>query len=311
MSHESAHGTATMRFAGLALCTGPSVGGHLADLLPGLIFAYAITEYALHSRLGAIATAAHAGARYGFQLLWAVLLATVCVIFLIEMVGRPAAVSQHTLADAIRERFGFDYFVIPRCAEVFSNLLLLGAEIGGVCLALQFLTGVSVQVWAVPVALVLWLFLWKGTFGLVETSTSLLGLITLCFVVAVVKLHPSYAEVGAGFIPSLPTHQKAHYWFTAVAVSSAIFSSYLVYFYSSGAVEDRWDTTDLGVNRATAALGMGFGSLVALGVLVVSTLVLHPRGIQLEATIRRPCCVIIGLVFVIALVAIPLELLGG
>jgi Mn2+/Fe2+ NRAMP family transporter len=169
--------------------------------------------------VGAIAPAADAGAGYGFQLIWGVLLATVCIIFLIEMVGRLAAVSHHTVVGAIRERFGFDYFIIPLCAEVSSNFLLLGAETGGVCLALQFLTGVSVQVWVLPVAFAPWLFLWKGTFGIVEKSTSLLGLITLCFVGAAVKLHPHSAEVGAGFLSTLPTHYRAHYWFTAVAIS--------------------------------------------------------------------------------------------
>ena len=43
--------------------------------------------------VGAIATTALAGAQFGFQLLWAVLLATLCVILLTEMCGRLAAVS--------------------------------------------------------------------------------------------------------------------------------------------------------------------------------------------------------------------------
>jgi Mn2+/Fe2+ NRAMP family transporter len=232
--------------------------------------------------VGAIATAVEAGAVYGFQLIWAVVLGTVCIIFLVEMSGRLAAVSRHTLADALRERFGFNYFVFPLCAEVLTNFLLLGAEVGGVCLALQLVTGVSFRWWAVPVAFVLWLLLWLGTFGLLEKGISVLGLVTLCFVVGAVKLQPSFAALGANVVPSLPRYDRVHYWFTAVAMLSALISSYLFYFYSSGAVEDKWDESHLGVNRAVATIGMSFGSLISLGVLVVSALALQPRGIRLD-----------------------------
>ncbi len=96
-------------------------------------------------------------------------------------------------------------------------------------------------------------------------------------------LHPPWQSLGAGLLPSLPTHNKATYWFIAVAILGALISPYLFYFYSSGAVEDKWNEKDLGVNRAVAVLGMGFGSLVSMGVLVVAAMVLLPRGIQVDA----------------------------
>ncbi|MEH2302054.1 divalent metal cation transporter [Nostoc sp.] len=65
--------------------------------------------------VGAIATAAEAGSIYSFQLIWAIVLGTICVIFLVEMSGRLAAVSKHTLAAAVRERFGFNFYIIPLC----------------------------------------------------------------------------------------------------------------------------------------------------------------------------------------------------
>src|SRR5436190_2055553 len=59
--------------------------------------------------VGTIATAALAGAVYGVPLLWIIALATICAIFLTEMAGRLGAVSHHTIADALRERLGFNY----------------------------------------------------------------------------------------------------------------------------------------------------------------------------------------------------------
>lgn len=233
--------------------------------------------------VGAIATAAEAGSSFEFQLIWTIVLGTICVIALVEMSGRLAAVSQHTLADAVRERLGFNFFIFPLIAEVIVDFLVLGAEIGGVCIALQLVTGISFQWWALPVAFALWLFLWKGTFSLIENSISFLGLITLAFVVATFKLRPALPAVAEGLLPTIPQQDTAHYLFIAVSILGALISPYLFYFYSSGAVEDKWDRSHLGVNRAVAGLGMGFGSLVSLGVLIVAAQVLHPRGIQVDS----------------------------
>ncbi|RUU94667.1 divalent metal cation transporter, partial [Mesorhizobium sp. M7A.T.Ca.TU.009.01.3.1] len=127
--------------------------------------------------VGSMATAAQAGAMFGFQLIWAVVLGTVCIIFLVEMSGRFAAVSHHTISDGIRERFGFNVFLWPLLAALLVNFLVLSAEIGGVAIALEFATGIGFQWWALPVALLAWLLLWKGTFGFIEKGVSILGLV--------------------------------------------------------------------------------------------------------------------------------------
>jgi len=238
--------------------------------------------------VGAIATSAQAGAIFGPRLLWVLAFSTLCIIFLVEMSGRLAAVSKHTLADALRERYGFRFFVIPFAAELIVDLLVLGAEIGGVCLALQFVTGISFRWFAIPVALLVWLFLWLGSFGFVEDATAVLGLVTLVFVIAVIRLKPDLHAIAAGFVPSLPPHDPAQYWFIALSIIGAIISPYLIYFYSSGAVEDGWSVKDLKVNRVVATVGMGFGSIVAMGVMIVAGLTLLPAGITLDSYEQAP-----------------------
>jgi Mn2+/Fe2+ NRAMP family transporter len=233
--------------------------------------------------VGSIATAAQAGAAFGFQLIWVIVLGTICIIFLVEMSGRLAAVSKHTLVDALRERFGVNFYLVPFVTELLVDFLVLAAEISGICLALQLITGISFYWWALPVAFVIWLLLWKETFSIIENGTSFFGLVTLCFVVAAVMIHPPWKEVAAGVLPSLPTHDKSHYWFIAVAILGATISPYLFYFYSSGAIEDKWDKGYLGVNRAVAGLGMSFGSVVSIGLLIVSAMVFLPRGIQIDS----------------------------
>ena len=247
------------RWLGIALGIVTSVGGFL--------------------EIGSLTTAAQGGAAFGFQLIWAVVLGTICIIFLVEMAGRFAATSHHTISDGIRERFGFNFFLWPFAATMLVNYLVLSAEIGGVAVALEFATGVGYHWWALPVAFAVWLLLWKGTFGFIEKGVSMLGLITLCFVVAAVILKPDWKQVALGAVPTLPDHDKTNYWFLAVSILGASISPYLFLFYSSGAVEDQWDEGYLGVNRAVAGLGMSFGGLIAAAVIIVAALTLAPQGI--------------------------------
>lgn len=230
--------------------------------------------------IGNLATSAQAGASFRFQLLWSLLFATILVTFLVEMSGRFAAVSGKAIPDALREQFGFSFWFIPFIVLTILHLLILSAEIGGICFALHLVTGLSVQLWAPIVGLLVWLFLWRSTFSTLENSTSILGLLTLAFVVAAFLHHPPGRAAAAGLLPSLPDHDPEQYWFIAVSILGAVLAPYLFYFYSSGAVEDDWDASYVGVNRGISVLGMGFGSAIALGAIVVAAMVLAPRGIE-------------------------------
>ena len=80
--------------------------------------------------IGSVTTAAQAGAAFGYELLWAILLGTLCLIFLVEMSGRLSAVSKHTIVAAMRERFGFPFFFIVLVGMTLVAFLVLIAELG-------------------------------------------------------------------------------------------------------------------------------------------------------------------------------------
>ncbi|MFL5502322.1 MAG: NRAMP family divalent metal transporter [Gemmatimonadaceae bacterium] len=241
-----------------------------------------ITSVGGFLEVGSVTTAAQAGALFGYRLLWSILLGTLCLIFLVEMSGRLAAVSKHTVVDAMRERFGFPFFFIVLVGIVLVAFMVLVAELGGIGFGIQILTGVGFPWWAVPVSLLVWLLMWKGTFSLIENGASLLGLVTLSFLVAALRLHPDWSGVTSAFLPSMPSGDKAKYGFLAVSILGASISPYLMYFYSSGAVEDEWDRTYIPINRFIAGFGMIFGGVLSMAVLVVSALALQPKGIQVD-----------------------------
>lgn len=241
-----------------------------------------VTSVGGYLDIGSIMTSAQAGAIFGYQLLWTLAVAAIVVIFLVEMSGRFAAVSKHTIADGIRERFGFNFFIIPLLALTIVNLMILASEIGGMCIALELATGVPLRLWSIPVGLFLWLFLWKGNFDLVENGGAILGLVTVCFLVGIYVVHPSWHDIGRSLLPSPPVVDKAKYWFLAVSIMGASVSPYLFIFYSSGAIEDKWKEEDLPTNKMVAVVGMGFGTIIAMAVLLLAGYVLQPRGIRLD-----------------------------
>jgi len=233
--------------------------------------------------IGNLVTASQAGATFRFQLLWALALGTVIVIFLVEMSGRYAAVSQKTIPAAVREHFGVRFWIVPFCVLALLHFLTLAAEIGGIAFALQLLSGISLRWWALPVGILVWLFLWRSTFSAIEYSTASLGMIALCFVAAAVALHAPRHEVLAGILPSLPSEGPTKYWLYAVSIVGALIAPYLFYFYSSGAIEDEWDRSYLWINRGVAVIGMVFGAAITAGVIIVAGMVLHPQQISVDS----------------------------
>src|SRR5581483_780702 len=238
--------------------------------------------------IGSLSTAAQAGAAFGLQLIWAIVLGGLCIIFLVEMSGRFAPVSKHTIPDAMRERFGFNFFIVPLITINLVNFLVLAAEIGGICISREYITGINFKWWPLPVAFLIWLLLWKGTFGFIENGISFLGLVTVIFIIAAVSLHPSYHDIAAAVIPSLPQRNEPGYWFIAVSILGASITPYLMYFYSSGAIEDKWDKSDLGMNKVVAGLGMSFGSIISIAILILAAFIFQPIGIQADQYQQLP-----------------------
>jgi Mn2+/Fe2+ NRAMP family transporter len=238
--------------------------------------------------IGSIATSAQAGAEFGYRLVWVVLLGIVSLAVLMEMTGRLAAISRRSYVDHLREGFGIRFFMAPLIAVLLVSFLVLASEIGGVAIALEMAVGFGRQWWALPIALVAWLLLWRGTFGIVEQGTALLGLVALVFAVAAWKLHPQWHEVAAAALPSRPSHDRARYWYLAVSILGASVSPYLFLFYSAGAIEDDWTAEHLQVNRVTAGLGNVFGGGLALAVVIVAALVFFTHQIRMEQYQQLP-----------------------
>jgi manganese transport protein len=221
-----------------------------------------------------------AGATFGYQLLWAVVVGVGGIITYAEMCGRVAAVSEKAVFDVVRERLGFSAGLVTLVAGQFVNLLTLAAEIGGVALTLQLLSGLSYRLLLMLAVAALFVVLWAMPFSWIERVFGYGGLCLLVFVVAAIKLHPDWGSVAHGFVPSTGTGDGVVYAYYVVGLIGAAMIPYEVYFYSSGAVEERWTPKDLGVNRANVLIGYSLGGLLSFALMISAGALLLPRGIQ-------------------------------
>jgi Mn2+/Fe2+ NRAMP family transporter len=242
-----------------------------------------ITSIGGFVEVGSISTSAQAGAAFGFQLLWAVAAAAAMLALLTEMSGRLAVMSKRSITAAIRERFGIHFHVVLLTAEFLLDLLLLTAELGGAAIAIKLLTGIGFQWWIVPTALLVWMILWFSGFAVVEYGIGLLGLVTLSFVLAAIRLGPDPTDVARSFIPSLPNHDGVRYGFLAISIVGATVSPYLLNFYSSGTIEEEMKQEELWVNTVTTYGGNMFGAVVSMAIIVTSAMVLEPLHITVDS----------------------------
>jgi hypothetical protein len=72
------------------------------------------------------------------------------------------------------------------------------------------------------------------------------------------------------------------YCYYAIALFGAAMTPYEVFFFSSGAVEERWTEKDLNVNRANVFVGFPLGGLLSLAIMSASFLVLGSRSIEVD-----------------------------
>lgn len=198
-----------------------------------------------------------------------------------EMSGRIALASGRPAFDVIRERLGYNLALIPLIAALFSNMLTIVAELAGMALVLQIALHISYLLLFPVVALFLWLVLWKASFDLLDEGTALLGLATLVFVAAMVAWHPPLAEIGRALIlPQVKSGEVTAYLFMVVSLLGANMTPYQFYFYSSGAIEERWTGEDFTMNRVSSIIGTAFGGLIAFSIMAIAAVALYPSGHQ-------------------------------
>jgi Mn2+/Fe2+ NRAMP family transporter len=136
-------------------------------------------------------------------------------------------------------------------------------------------------------------------FEWLERLFGLLGLALLVYAWAAVSLEPNWREVAHGLLPGPPPADSPGllvYVYFAVGIFSSVLMPYEIYFYSSGAIEEKWTPKDLPINFLNAVIGFTLGCLLVMAIIIVGARVFRPAGIdpQMLTSTVMPMAVALG-----------------
>jgi Mn2+/Fe2+ NRAMP family transporter len=234
--------------------------------------------------VGELTFSVNAGSRFQYSLLWVLALGTIGIMVFGEMAGRVAAVKHQGVFGVVRERVGIRAGLLTLAAANLVCLLTCAAEIGAIAMLWQLLSGWPYRPLLLLALAFFLLVVWWLPFKWIERVFGLGGLLMIVFGVVALRLQPDWAAVAAGFVPQLPVVATAHdytvFAYFAVALLSSIMLPYETYFYSAGAIEDKWKPKDVTINRIIVIVGFGLGALLALALVVIGNEFFGPRGIE-------------------------------
>jgi Mn2+/Fe2+ NRAMP family transporter len=248
--------------------------------------------------IGDLVANAETGARFKLNLAWVVVVGVIGIVVYAEMAGRVAAVSKRATFDLVRERLGPGVGLVNLVASSFINFLTMTAELAGVAIAMSLVVSVN-YILLLPVAgFLVWFVIWRLPFGAMEKLFGIMGLALLAFVVVVVKLGPDWGSVfDMASHPHVPKDETPFtYAYYGIALFGAAMTPYEVFFFSSGAIEEKWTKQDLNVERANVLIGFPLGGLLSLAIMLTTTLLFAPRGISVDqlSQVPLPAAIVIG-----------------
>ena len=173
--------------------------------------------------LGQIVFTTQAGALFGFQLMWAIVLGTAAIIVYMEMCGRIAVVAREPVFAVVRTHLGFRLGLSTLIASNLLNLITCAAELGGIAIILHLLTGWPEKLLLVVSTLVFGAIVFLCRFQWIERTLGLSGLMMVVFAVSAVVLHPDWHQLVRGLVPTFAQPDVKHdllYGYFAVGYSA-------------------------------------------------------------------------------------------
>jgi Mn2+/Fe2+ NRAMP family transporter len=241
----------------------------LAFLGPGIVAANAGND------AGGIATYSSVGAKYGFDLLWMMVLITVSLIVVQEMAARMGAVTGKGLAELIREQYGPRWSLISTFAVLFANLGIVISEFVGIGAALS-LAHVPVQI-SVPIAAVMiWLLVVRGSYKVAERVFVAMTIPFFAYPIAAILAHPDWGAVGKAIV--VPHIQlNGAYVVIFIATVGTTITPFMQLYLQSAVVERGLGPEDITAERIEVTGASLFANMVASFIIIATgaTLFLH------------------------------------
>lgn len=240
-------------------------------LIPGLITGGADNDPS------GISTYSVAGAQFGYQQLWIMVLATPMLIAVQAMVAKIGDVTRKGLATVIREHFPPGVAWLAAAVLVVANVVTIGADLAGMGAALGLITGTGFAVWVVPLALVVWAVVTFEGYRRLRRVLVALSAVFLAYILAAVLAKPDWAAVfRSSFVPTLST--KPLFFAAAVALLGTTVTPYLFFWQAREEVEEHHPVRAAARQDAMLAPGFIFSNLISIAIMVATGTVLFGHG---------------------------------
>jgi NRAMP (natural resistance-associated macrophage protein)-like metal ion transporter len=244
----------------------------LGLLGPGLIAANAGND------AGGIATYSSVGAKYGYGLLWTIVLITISLGLVQMLAARMGVVTGKGLAELVREEYGIRWSVFATSAVVIANLGICISDFVGIGAALG-LAGIPTQI-SVPIAAVgIWLIIVRGSYRSAERIFVWFTIPFFAYPIAAILAHPHWGKVGKALV--VPTiHTNSAFLLLLIATAGTTITPYMQLYLQSAVVERGVREDDLRKEEREAVSGAVFANIVAGFIIIATGATLFTHGVH-------------------------------
>jgi len=198
---------------------------------PGLIAANAGND------AGGITTWSVIGSRYGYSMIWILVVMTPVLAIVQEMNARVGVVTGRGLAGLIRENFSLKVTALAILATVVANFGTTVAEFSGIAAA-GSIFGAPSYVGVPVVAIAVWLLVIRGSYRKVERVLLALGFVLVTYVVSGVLAGPDWSAAARGaLVPHIET--KTLWLFTVIAAVGTTLTPWGQFFIQAAVVDKK------------------------------------------------------------------------
>jgi len=244
---------------------------------PGLIVMIADND------AGGITTYAATGAKFGYNLIWFLILLGPVAYFVQEMTVRLGAVTKHGHAEAIFSAFGSFWGWFSLLDLSLVNWLTLVTEFIGMTAGLSIF-GIPPVLTVLIVVTIMMAIVISGRYWTWEKITMVFCLVNLIYIPAAILVHPSVPDViHNGLIPNFPGGFNGELFFFLMANIGTTIAPWMIFFQQSAVVDKQMKEKDIAWGKFDTAIGAVFTVLVAVFIIIVTGTLLHGMDVESAA----------------------------
>jgi manganese transport protein len=233
------------------------------------------------------------GSKFGYQLIWVLLMSNLMALLLQSLSARLGIVRQMDLAQANRLTYpkgvNFMFYILAEVAIAATDL----AEIIGMAIGIQLLTGLPL-IWGVLLTVAdTFLFLLLQRWGIRKMEAfiiALVGIIGLSFLTEMFIAKPNLGEVAQGFIPSLQNEEALY---IAIGIIGATVMPHNLYLHSALVQTRKISRDEKGIRKVLkynfidSAVALNLAFFVNAFILILAATVFYKSGRTDVAEIKQ------------------------